>query len=43
MSQTRNQYQALFDAAACEFGHVDVLVNNAGDGAAAFTVREAPE
>lgn len=35
--------QALVDAAMTEFGHVDVLVNNAGVGTAVPAVRETPE
>ena len=34
---------ALVDAAFAEFGHVDVLVNNAGLGAAVPATRETPE
>ena len=35
--------QALVDAAMAEFGHVDVLVNNAGIGTAVPATRETPE
>ena len=35
--------QALVDAAMAEFGHVDVLVNNAGVGTAVPATRETPE
>lgn len=35
--------QRLVDAAMEEFGHVDVLVNNAGIGTAVPATREAPE
>jgi NAD(P)-dependent dehydrogenase (short-subunit alcohol dehydrogenase family) len=35
--------QALVDAALAEFGRVDVLVNNAGVGAAVPATRETPE
>jgi NAD(P)-dependent dehydrogenase (short-subunit alcohol dehydrogenase family) len=35
--------QALVDAAVAEFGRVDVLVNNAGVGAAVPALRETPE
>ncbi len=35
--------QALVDAAMSEFGHVDVLVNNAGIGTAVPATRETPE
>jgi NAD(P)-dependent dehydrogenase (short-subunit alcohol dehydrogenase family) len=35
--------QALVDAAMAEFGHVDVLVNNAGLGTAHPATRETPE
>src|SRR6476620_6515626 len=35
--------QALVDAAMTEFGHVDVLVNNAGIGTAVPATRETPE
>ena len=35
--------QALVDAAVAEFGHVDVLVNNAGVGTAVPATRETPE
>jgi NAD(P)-dependent dehydrogenase (short-subunit alcohol dehydrogenase family) len=37
------QCQALVDAAMAEFGHVDVLVNNAGIGTAVPATRETPE
>ncbi|BBZ08900.1 beta-ketoacyl-ACP reductase [Mycolicibacterium doricum] len=37
------QCQALVDAAMAEFGHVDVLVNNAGVGTAVPATRETPE
>ncbi len=37
------QCQALIDAAMNEFGHVDVLVNNAGVGTAVPATRETPE
>ncbi|KRF30644.1 SDR family NAD(P)-dependent oxidoreductase [Nocardioides sp. Soil805] len=37
------QCQALVDAAMAEFGHVDVLVNNAGAGTAVPATRETPE
>ena len=37
------QCQALVDAAIAEFGHVDILINNAGIGTAAPATREAPE
>jgi NAD(P)-dependent dehydrogenase (short-subunit alcohol dehydrogenase family) len=35
--------QAVVDAAMSEFGHVDVLVNNAGKGTAVPATRETPE
>ena len=35
--------QAVVDAAMTEFGHVDVLVNNAGKGTAVPATRETPE
>src|SRR3984957_8091738 len=35
--------QAVVDAAMAEFGHVDVLVNNAGKGTAVPATREKPE
>src|SRR6201997_4125675 len=35
--------QAVVDAAMAEFGHVDVLVNNAGKGTAVPATRETPE
>ena len=35
--------QSLVDAAMAEFGHVDVLVNNAGVGTAVPATRETPE
>jgi NAD(P)-dependent dehydrogenase (short-subunit alcohol dehydrogenase family) len=35
--------QAVVDAAMAEFGHVDVLVNNAGKGTAYPATRETPE
>ena len=35
--------QAVVDAAVAEFGHVDVLVNNAGKGTAVPASRETPE
>jgi NAD(P)-dependent dehydrogenase (short-subunit alcohol dehydrogenase family) len=35
--------QAVVDAAVNEFGHVDVLVNNAGKGTAVPATRETPE
>ena len=38
-----DQCQALVDAAMAEFGHVDVLVNNAGAGTAVPATRETPE
>jgi NAD(P)-dependent dehydrogenase (short-subunit alcohol dehydrogenase family) len=38
-----DQCQALVDAAMAEFGHVDVLVNNAGVGTAVPATRETPE
>ena len=38
-----DQCQALVDAAMEEFGHVDVLVNNAGVGTAVPATRETPE
>jgi NAD(P)-dependent dehydrogenase (short-subunit alcohol dehydrogenase family) len=37
------QCQALVDAAIGEFGHVDILINNAGIGTAAPATRETPE
>ena len=37
------QCQALVDAAMAEFGHVDVLVNNAGVGTAVPATRETPD
>ena len=37
------QCQALVDKAMAEFGHVDVLVNNAGVGTAVPATRETPE
>ena len=37
------QCQALVDAAMAEFGHVDVLVNNAGIGTAVPATRETPQ
>jgi len=37
------QCQALIDAAIHEFGHVDVLVNNAGVGTAVPATRETPD
>lgn len=37
------QCQAVVDAAMAEFGHVDVLVNNAGLGTAVPATRETPE
>jgi NAD(P)-dependent dehydrogenase (short-subunit alcohol dehydrogenase family) len=37
------QCQALVDAAIAEFGHVDILINNAGIGTAAPATRETPE
>src|SRR4051812_21424956 len=37
------QCQALIDAAMHEFGHVDVLVNNAGVGTAVPATRETPD
>ena len=37
------QCQAMVDAAMTEFGHVDVLVNNAGVGTAVPATRETPE
>ncbi|HKP41408.1 glucose 1-dehydrogenase [Mycobacterium sp.] len=37
------QSQAMVDAAMSEFGHVDVLVNNAGVGTAVPATRETPE
>ena len=36
------QCQAMVDAAMTEFGHVDVLVNNAGVGTAVPATRETP-
>jgi NAD(P)-dependent dehydrogenase (short-subunit alcohol dehydrogenase family) len=36
------QAQAVVDAAMAEFGHVDVLVNNAGKGTAVPATREKP-
>jgi NAD(P)-dependent dehydrogenase (short-subunit alcohol dehydrogenase family) len=36
------QAQAVVDAAMAEFGHVDVLVNNAGKGTAVPAMRETP-
>jgi NAD(P)-dependent dehydrogenase (short-subunit alcohol dehydrogenase family) len=38
-----DQCQALVDAAMAEFGHVDVLVNNAGIGTAVPATHETPE
>ncbi|OBG89981.1 short-chain dehydrogenase [Mycobacterium sp. E136] len=38
-----DQCTALIDAAMQEFGHVDVLVNNAGVGTAVPATRETPE
>ncbi|GAB7066998.1 3-oxoacyl-ACP reductase FabG [Mycobacterium hodleri] len=38
-----DQCQAMVDAAMAEFGHVDVLVNNAGIGTAVPATRETPE
>jgi NAD(P)-dependent dehydrogenase (short-subunit alcohol dehydrogenase family) len=35
--------QALVDAAMQEFGHVDILINNAGIGTAVPATRETPE
>ena len=35
--------QSVVDAAMTEFGHVDVLVNNAGKGTAVPATRETPE
>src|SRR4029079_2332335 len=35
--------QAVVEAALAEFGHVDVLVNNAGKGTAVPASRETPE
>src|ERR1700689_4386656 len=35
--------QAVVDAAMNEFGHVDVLVNNAGKGTAVPATRETPD
>jgi NAD(P)-dependent dehydrogenase (short-subunit alcohol dehydrogenase family) len=35
--------QTVVDAAVAEFGHVDVLVNNAGKGTAVPATRETPE
>ncbi|GII27175.1 SDR family NAD(P)-dependent oxidoreductase [Planotetraspora mira] len=37
------QCQALVDAAVAEFGHVDILINNAGVGTAVPALRETPE
>ncbi|MGE2713985.1 SDR family NAD(P)-dependent oxidoreductase [Mycolicibacterium litorale] len=37
------QCQAMVDAAMAEFGHVDVLVNNAGVGTAVPATKETPE
>jgi NAD(P)-dependent dehydrogenase (short-subunit alcohol dehydrogenase family) len=37
------QCQAMVDTAMTEFGHVDVLVNNAGVGTAVPATRETPE
>ena len=37
------QCQAMVDAAVNEFGHVDVLVNNAGVGTAVPATRETPD
>jgi NAD(P)-dependent dehydrogenase (short-subunit alcohol dehydrogenase family) len=37
------QCQAMVDSAMSEFGHVDVLVNNAGVGTAVPATRETPE
>lgn len=38
-----DQCHRLVDAAMAEFGHVDVLVNNAGVGTAVPAVKETPE
>ncbi|MET0455937.1 MAG: 3-oxoacyl-ACP reductase family protein [Mycobacterium sp.] len=38
-----DQCQAMVDRAVEEFGHVDVLVNNAGVGTAVPALRETPE
>src|ERR1019366_959840 len=35
--------KAVVDAAISEFGHVDVLVNNAGKGTAVPATRETPD
>src|SRR6201992_585357 len=35
--------QTVVDAAVTEFGHIDVLVNNAGKGTAVPATRETPE
>ena len=35
--------QALVDATVAEFGHVDILINNAGVGTAVPATRESPE
>jgi NAD(P)-dependent dehydrogenase (short-subunit alcohol dehydrogenase family) len=35
--------QAVIEAAISEFGHIDVLVNNAGKGTAVPATRETPE
>jgi NAD(P)-dependent dehydrogenase (short-subunit alcohol dehydrogenase family) len=39
----QEQAQGVIDAAMAEFGHVDVLVNNAGKGTAYPATRETPE
>ena len=36
------QCQAVVDAAMAEFGHVDILINNAGVGTAVPATREPP-